>query len=306
MRNPRILAVAALLFFASVPALACGPSLVYFYDEDYTWGGYGDCGAELTPGTPLIVHVLFESFAFPSSLRELEFQVPDWIGNPGEPLGRVTEHWSADQASGSLEEGITLTWEDGLEPFDGWHLQRQYDLGYLEIEAYSPDWVGAGRSVHLSVLEYVDDEGWVYPGDNWDESKFTFNGGSSCLDFVWDPPDSWRSVRHMLPEDGALVAPVFPLRFQVLHVSCEGGLWYPFDGTVSLEGEQIAEFSGDGVQDFAVTVDASAHPPGSQILVEIAVQYPSGYLLEYPLQYTISDVVPTARVNLSALKSLYR
>ena len=300
------LAVAALLLVAPHAARAiCGASLIYFYDEDYYGDGFGDCGGELLPGAPLIVHVLLESFDFPQSISEINFRVNDWIGSPGEPLGQVTEHWTADQVDGSLAEGITLHWEDGLAPTGG----NFYDLGYLEIEAYSADWVAAGHVVHPTSLQYTDVEGWSYDGfddggDTW-SSRFTFNGGDMCTTFILDP-DTWRVVRHFLPEDGASVPSVFPFEFQVACVYCLG--WFPcsFDGSVSLGGEQITEFTGEGVQEFSVMVDASDYPVGSTIQVELHVDYGSGHDRDYQFEYTVSDVVSTHSLSVSVLKGLYR
>ena len=84
------------------------------------------------------------------------------------------------------------------------------------------------------------------------------------------------------------------------------GYGYPFAGTVRLEGEPIAEFSGEGVQDFDVTVDASEYPPLSSILVGIHIEFIGGFTREYLFEYTISDEIPTRNANLSVLKILYR
>jgi hypothetical protein len=311
MRNAVAWAIAAVVILISAPVWgACGPSLIYLYDQDYEQGGYGDCGAELVPGTPLIVHVLLESYDFPHPIQEVNFRIHNWIGNPGYPLGQVTEHWTADQVSGSLEDGITLVWEDGLGTWGWGGVVRHFDLGYLEIEAFSPEWVEGGHVLRPFDLHYVDVEGWTYDGDDEGNpeggSLFTFGGGSECLPYVWDPPSMWRWVRHVLPEDGALVPSVFPLQFQVICVACELGYWYPFEGTVYVEGEQIAEFSGDGVEGFNVTVDASEFPPFSKITVGISVYFYPGETREYTFEYTISDQTSTESINLSLLKSLYR
>ena len=309
MSYSRIWAFTVLLLCVSAPACAaCGPTLVYFYDEEYEQGGMGDCAADLVPGPSLLVHVLLESYEFPHPIREVQFRVDDWIGNPGEPLGRVTEYWFADQVSGSLEEGITLTWDDGLEPTGGGFVSNHYDLGFLEIEAFSPDWVGEDRGVRPFILGYTDVEGWTYSGV-WQDSNFTFNGYGACIGYAWDPSETWGEARHFLPEDGAVVAPVFPLRFQVVGVACEIGIASSYEGTVSLEGEQIAEFMWDHqypVQDLSFTVDASAYPPLSPIEIAIDIEFGGGLSRHYTLEYLVGDQTATESINLSQLKGLYR
>ena len=314
MKVSLIWIAAALILLAPPVAWACGPSYIYFYDEEYDGGGFGDCSGDLAPGAPLVVHVLLDSYAFPQPIQQVHFRVHDWIGNPGEPLGQVTEHWSADQVSGSLgDEGITLVWDDGLTPSGGGP-GAHYELGYFEIEAFSPDWVEDGHLMRPFDLQYTDVAGWDYEGadegnPDW-ASQFTINGYGyePCLDYVWDP-GPWRGARHFLPEDGELVAPVFPFQFQVISISCESGMPYPFEGVVSLEGQPIAEFAWDGlhaIYDFSFDVDASAYPPLSTVEVEVYIEFYGGTTREYLLEYLIADTTPTEEIDFSRLKSLYR
>jgi hypothetical protein len=167
---PAALAILAAAAVLSAPARAGEPFVGLFTDA------YGNaCNATIQVFQPVIVHVLTDlSGSSVTSITAAEFRIENWPGNPGYPVGQVTERWDSNLVIGRLAEGFSIAFQ---EPVSGPLLH----LGELELMAFDDGWIGADRLLHVAPA--LDSGSLVVVDEAYEEIParggwFLFNGTS--------------------------------------------------------------------------------------------------------------------------------
>lgn len=298
------------LLLAAAPALACGPTFLYFLNTAYAWDY---CSAELIPGETVEIRVRLEAYGRPDPLAELGFRAENWIAPGDPPLGEIVTSWTADEVEGDLATGITLRWHDGLPPVAD-DLMLPFHLGTIAVTASEPGWVPDHHLVTMADLVFTDTSGHTYYGADIEEcpSQFTFNGYGDCVPCFWDPQGFWCTVRYPDPPDGATVAGVFQFTAEAECWHCESGLGYLIEGAVSADGVEAATFAGWGEAHATALVDVRDYPDGSEVTVCVHADLgpcgESDHCTTYLVDATATSVPeppPAQPLSFTAVKARY-
>lgn len=299
-----LLFLALLLIAAPALAAFCGPDLLYMHDQADPW----NCSAELAPGGSVVLVPMLEVYNHPGPLGEVQFRFDNWLAvdDPGE--GQIVANWTADEVLGDLATGITLRWNDGLEPISGGMPQR-FEFGSITVTSLSPDWVAADHVVSLRDITYTDTASHQYVGEDEDywHGLFTFNPSdwSDCLTGFWDPPaNGWTAWRYVSPAAGAIVPPMFTFTGEAHHWDCWYGYAWGIEVQISLNGEPIGEFVGSGLLEIEQAVDAR-DMLGETITIGVDVIFGDFEPEHFDYVYTVDDDTGAKAMSLSTIKSLY-
>lgn len=301
----RTILLLALLVQLPTAALAGG----CWVNNLFFWGQEFDCSIYTPVNVPVTIEVVLETWDLPNAIGEVCFVAPDWIGNPGPPLGVSIPDWSADEVIGDLETGITLRWSGGLPPVEAYGTMQRFLLGTIEVISFDASWPGVVR-VYLEDVTYQDAQGHPFqtaPGE-WDMpwTYCTFNDYGECWDVIVDPPDdwSWREIRYVLPPENDQVSGWIPLTFEVENWSCWYNTGRTYSGEVKLDGNPVHEFAGQGEGNHDLPIDISHVPNGTMVEVEIFVDYDGGGT-DTVVRHYIVLTTPVESASFSALKSRY-
>lgn len=266
---------------------------------------YWDCNLAPAVGTAARLHFFISCEYGGDQLSHVEVRYPDWPATPTAEQGRMEFAWLADAVSGNLRDGLVLDWStpqhDEQIATDGgiWFVYR---LGSVELERLDEAWLAAPLAVEIGgpwqANFWVNNWGDIY---HLAEYAFHFNDAyGNCTLYCPDqPPDCF--ARHFDPPIGALVPrAIVPFSFEIFYIDCMAYMVYDYEGTVSLNGETLLEFSGwyHGVH--SVDIDFSGFAPGSIVPVRIDASTGAHYTMNY-----IVDETAVAPTSISALKASY-
>lgn len=274
----------------------CGPDVLYLTNPNQS--GY-TCNATLDD--------VNTSFEIPVQLHAVCRYRPDGLSQlsmrlenlpPSSEMGEVNFNWFADEVSGDPSTGITLQWDEPTTNFV---------VGELVLHFNGPFWLEEGIRIQAQDVSIIDDRGEVH--ELWG-SGFSFNCelgnlNCNCLDFVWDPPVGWYDVRYVWPDDGLTLPSQFDLSFEAEAWACQVGYPSTYTCTVSVDGEPIATFDGEGEGNYTLPMDFTGITMGTEVEVVIYLSTPAGYHASETLHYIIDDSVAAAPTSFSVVKSLY-
>ncbi len=253
-----------------------------------------------------VIELPIDLFAaeYPWDIKSVSFRVENWIDSPGYPIGQATVTWFADEVLGSLEDGITLIWEEGQPP-DTPNGVR-FPLGQVELISFDPAWPGDGHEMLIQEVHYVDVGDHEFDGE---ETRFIFTDewdSYGCYPYNWDPPYAWADTRWFDPPSKSTVPSEFVLSFEVHHHSCLMG---PpgFRGDVFLGDELIFEFEDGYEVEYSIPITVDDVPPGGGFTVTVSVDYwpyDRGRETEI-LTYTLEDDTSAGLTTFSTLKANY-
>lgn len=287
-----------------VPATAfglCGSDHIGIFDHSAP----GLCDVDIAPFVPQLLEI--EAFLphAEGGLRELEFRVEDWIGNPGYPLGLVTVSWEGSPTvTGDLASGVSLAWSEALEPCDG---EDHYRIGSIEILSFSDDWPAEDEGVCIVDCSYLDQ--LVHPSNCWG-GCFTFNC-SDCYDSCyWPPfPDLYFDIHGFSPAPNSEVGESLLLSFSALAWNCWPNLPVDYDGHLMLAGEKVHSFYGSGEGDHEAVIDLSGFAAGEEVILDLfLITEFCSYSLAVAYIRSEDTAVPpgeTTRTSFSAFRALY-
>ncbi len=234
----------------------------------------------------------------PDGLEQVHLRL-DNIPAPSS-AGEVTFEWFADTVEGEPGTGITLSWDEATSNFV---------VGKMILWMHQVDWLPIAHRIEVLDAWIRDDREEQH---ELEDSGFTIHcdlgsENCGCLDFIWDPPDSWFDLRYPWPASGTTLPMQFDLEFEVESWACSVGYAAGYEGSVHADGELVAEITGSGEGNHQIPLDFSGLPMGSQVTVTIYASMYGGGVIddELTLIYTIDESVAAQRSSWSALKAKY-
>jgi hypothetical protein len=291
----------AVLALALIPALAAAepcsrPGLGLFVDEQATV-----CEAEPPLYAVTHVNVLLLPNGIPDPIGRVGFRLEN-IPDDGAG-GIVTMEWRPGIVGQDPEEGMSILFTPAEDPDAPviW-------LGRITLFPIVQDWLGDDYQIRVAEATLWDENEQAY-GMLLGQVVFFPTWPPECF-LTATPPPVVRAT-GFAPRTGDDVGDAIDLSFALDSWECLFGDPLDYAGQILVEGEQVAEFSGNGHGDHALVLDASGVPAGEPVTVELFADNEAGADTSCRLVYWKSDAtgVPEQELStatISALKALYR
>ncbi len=174
------------------------PSSANLWDTIGIWDNpvNGWCYATIYPYTPRVIYIvaLFDDL---SSISRAHFNIDNYPGSPGYPLGLIEVIWHSDTVDGDLQTEINLHWN---EPQSG----PLVLLGTLEVLIFDPNWLGPDYYMQIGPIsthgypKLYDQEGHEYhvcSGDFYINCS-SYDCWCSCIPDAAEP-STWSQVKSI-------------------------------------------------------------------------------------------------------------
>jgi hypothetical protein len=274
------------------PVLADGypPGWIGFFDD--TEATHCQATTIAYETTTLYLHA--DLAGHEEGIRSLSFRVPQPIFENSS--GAIIDiFWDCDQVSGTLADGVTLSWNSPRLP-DLWTFYRS--LGRIEILVLEMYWPGLDYIVPILDVEIVAADGSQEPGDAL--SQFIFNCAGSCECADCDLYGPYCSLGEQNPPaDSTLSVPTQASFLMQGYRGC--GRPQTFTGEVRVDGEVVQEFGAWGESRVEYTIPADRTYATVQVEVHAEVD---GHGFDWEWPYS-TDSAASEDESISAVKLLY-
>ncbi len=286
----------AVLPFAAGATTCAFPGIGIYADE-----GASHCDKDVPVYVSTNLYVMLEH-AIPDPIIGAQFAIENW----GVVVGGAaitTEDWNTPIIVGNASTGISLFFPD---PIIG---DSPALLGVLTIFSLEPDFPGMDLQLRVVNAQVEDINEQVHETLGGLMMLNPTNPPNDC--FLTGTSSHWLKAQQFDPPTFSPVAGEFNFRFTIESwVCCVDFGPIDYAGRIFVQGDQVHEFSGSGVEEHEFLLSADGIPDGGTMEVVIQATNDEGASTDCLLVYNVdtSTGIPETAVgetSFSKLRKLY-